>query len=126
MAHKILIVDDEEDVCRFTKSILEKTGKFEVTFLTQAFGIVGFVKNFQPDLILLDIMLPEKDGTEIAAELSNEPEIKNIPIVFLTALAQRVEVENNAGKIGGWDILAKPISTKDLISKIETILQKHP
>lgn len=126
MVHKILMVDDEEDVCIFTKSILEKTGKFEVAFLTQAFGIVGFVKNFMPDLILLDIMLPEKDGTEVAAELSNDPDVKNIPIVFLTALAQKAEVENNEGKIGGRDILAKPVSSKDLIAKIETILQKHP
>jgi CheY-like chemotaxis protein len=122
MALKILLIDDEEDVCVFTKSILEKTGKFEVAFLTQAFGIVGFVKNYKPDLILLDIMLPEKDGTEIAAELSNDPSVKNIPVVFLTALAQKAEVEYNDGRIGGRDILAKPISTKDLIAKIESVL----
>jgi CheY-like chemotaxis protein len=99
---------------------------FEVTFLTQSFGIVGFVKNYKPDLILLDIMLPEKDGTEVAAELSNDPAVKDIPIVFLTALAQKREVENNEGKIGGRDILAKPISSKELIAKIETVLHKHP
>ena len=124
MAFKILMIDDEEDVCCFTKSILEKTGKFEVAFLTQAYGIVGFVKNHKPDLILLDIMLPEKDGTEVAAELSNDPAVRDIPVVFLTALAQKTEVDRNEGKIGGRDILAKPIRTKDLIEKIERILEK--
>jgi CheY-like chemotaxis protein len=125
MVFKILMVDDEEDVCVFTKSILEKTGKFEVVFMTQAFGVAGFARNYRPDLVLLDIMLPEKDGTEIASELSHDPVLKDIPVVFLTALAQKTEVEQNKGRIGGRDILAKPIHSQDLIAKIETVLQRR-
>jgi len=119
---KILIIDDEEDICHFLKSGLERTKKFEVLTSTQADRGIVLAKTFHPDLILLDISMPEMDGSQVAEALRADTSTKDIPVVFLTALARKEEVEEGSGMIGGHLFIAKPVETKELIDRIESIL----
>lgn len=120
---RILIIDDEEDICKFSKSTLEKTGKFEVTFSTTAITGIGLAKSQRPDLILLDLLLPDMAGSDVAEYLLDEPSTCKIPIVFLTALAQKNDVDQSSGKIGGRFFIAKPVSSHELVNRIQSILK---
>jgi CheY-like chemotaxis protein len=119
---KILVIDDEEDICYFSKSILEKTGKFEVWASTDPQAGIKLAKSEKPDLIVLDINMPMIDGGGVAQSLADYDATKNIPIIFLTALLKKAEVEEGPGKIAGRFFLAKPVTPKELIDKIESIL----
>jgi len=120
--YKILIIDDEEEICRYTKSLLEKTGKFQAMTSTKGVEGLEMAKANSPDLILLDILLPDMDGSDVAARLFEEEATSKIPVIFMTALAKNDDMENGSGKIGGRFFMPKPINPKDLISRIESIL----
>lgn len=118
---KILIIDDEADICNFTKRVLDRTGKFE-TFATQdAEEGISIAKSKLPDIILLDINMPKLDGGEVAQELAQYQATSAIPIVFVTALLKKDEAEAD-GKINKHFFLPKPISADELVAKIEEIL----
>lgn len=125
MAKKILIIDDEDDFCYFVKLNLEQTGKFEVLVATNGAVGINLAKTQQPDLILLDILMPGMNGSEVAEILLNDTATRHIPVVFLTALAKKGEVEKSKGRIGGREFIAKPVTTEELIFKIESILGKE-
>jgi two-component system cell cycle response regulator/two-component system alkaline phosphatase synthesis response regulator PhoP/putative two-component system response regulator len=122
---KILIIDDEEDVCVYLKSILERTGKFEVFATTSPIEGIELAKTRHPDLILLDIMMPEMDGTYVAEQLHNKSSTRDILIVFVTVLAKQKDVEESGGLIGGHPFIAKPIQKEELVARIESLLQEH-
>lgn len=121
---KVLIIDDEEDFCHFVKLNLERSGQFEVLVATKAMAGIGMAKKNLPDLILLDILMPDMDGSLVAETLLQEPATKKIPILFLTALAQKNEVESSGGIIGGRTFLAKPITPDELVARINSVLEK--
>ncbi|MCX5696791.1 MAG: response regulator [Candidatus Omnitrophica bacterium] len=116
---KILIVDDEEDFTKLIKLNLERTGKYEVK--TENQGAFGFTtaKAFKPDLILLDILLPDAEGSEVASQLKDDEATRNIPIVFLTAIIAKQEVKESGGVIGGHPFISKPVDIKQLIEVID-------
>lgn len=121
---KLLIIDDEEDFCYFVKLNLERSGKFQVWVASHAQAGINSAKVNQPDLILLDILMPDMDGSQVAENLLLEPTTKNIPIIFLTALAQKKEIESAEGVIGGRAFIAKPVTPQELIARIEIVLGK--
>ena len=124
MKKKILVVDDEHNITAFLKSYLEDTGKFEVR--TENSGEKGFetAKNFHPDLILLDIMMKDMSGDGVADRVKNDPDLRKTPIVFLTGIVTKEEVEESGGKIGGYPYLAKPIlAMRELLDCIEANLR---
>jgi CheY-like chemotaxis protein len=125
MAKKILIIDDEDDFCYFVKLNLEQTGKFEVLVATNGPSGINLARTQQPDLILLDLLMPGMHGSEVAEALLNDSTTRHIPVVFLTALAQKREVEKSKGTIGGRQFIAKPVTPEELIFKIESILGKE-
>jgi CheY-like chemotaxis protein len=116
---KILIIDDEVGFTRMVKLNLEGTGNYSVRIENQ--GILGFdaAKEFRPDLILLDIIMPDMEGSEVAAKLRDDEATRNIPVVFLTAVVTREETEAEGNFVGGNTFLAKPVSMKVLITCIE-------
>lgn len=116
---KILIIDDEDAFTRGVKMNLELTGKYIVRVENK--GLLGLkaAKEFKPDLILLDIMMPDMDGSEVAEQLNEEDSCKNIPVVFLTALVTKKETNESFSDIGGHPFIAKPVNLKNLISCIE-------
>lgn len=122
---KILLIDDEEDFCYFVKLNLENTGKFEV--LTTTSGAKGIIiaSKEQPDLILLDILMPEMSGGQVAEKLRDSHKAAHIPILFITAIASRQHVQSEEGVIGGRQFIAKPVTPPELMAKIAGFLAKH-
>lgn len=116
---KILVIDDEPDFTKLIKLNLERTGKYEVR--TENNGLLGLTvaKEFKPDLIFLDVMMPYVDAGELGHKLEHDIETKSIPLVFLTAIVNKEEVEKSKGVIGGHPFIAKPVSAKELIDYIE-------
>jgi CheY-like chemotaxis protein len=111
----ILIVDDEEDVLKVTEKRLVDAG---YTVMTANGGREGLriAKKEQPDLILLDINMPDLDGGEVGQILKIDPDTKRIPIIFLTALVSRGEAA--APNIGGQCYISKPYDLKELLAAI--------
>jgi CheY-like chemotaxis protein len=121
---KILLIDDEEDFCFFVKINLEKTGKYEV--LTTSSGEAGLIMASKelPDLILLDIIMPDMNGGQVAGLLLDDPRTKDIPVLFITAIASRSEIQSQEGIIGGRMFIAKPVTTEELLIKIDSVLNQ--
>jgi len=119
---KVMIVDDEEHFLKITKINLEKTGKYEVRTLSDARDIISQVKSFNPDVILLDILMPKTDGVEVCKMLNADPAVSRIPIITLSALDTDKD-KLMMYKLGVVDFLVKPIEKDELIAKIEKALQ---
>lgn len=118
---RILIVDDDPDSTHLVKILLEKTGNYIVLEENDAAKAHGSARNFKPDVILLDIMMPETDGVEVAAQIEADPELQRTPIIFLTALVTEPEIKAGL-RIEGHQSLAKPINIPELIDRIEESL----
>src|SRR5438876_12177942 len=115
---RILIVDNDPDATHLVKVLLEMTGHYLVLEENDATKAHQSARNFRPDLILLDVVMPETDGGEVAARVEADPELHNTPIVFLTALVTRAEAKSGL-HIQGHSFLAKPVSIPELINAIE-------
>jgi CheY-like chemotaxis protein len=118
---KILIIDDEADICEFSKRMLERTGRFKALFTQDSEKGIDLAKSEKPDLILLDINMPKIDGGAVAQELSESSITKGIPIIFITALMKKEETDAE-GKVNKHHFLAKPVTSADLIGKIDKVL----
>ena len=121
---RILIVDDDPESTHLVKVLLEKTGGYLVLEENDANKAYQSAQNFRPDVILLDIMMPETDGGEVAAQIDADPELQRTPIIFLTALVTKPEIKTGL-RIQGHRSLAKPISIPELINGIEESLPAH-
>lgn len=116
---KILMVDDEVSFTRLTKRNLEAEG-FEVHTENKARQALPAAKMFRPDIILLDVMMPDGDGGEVAAQIAQEPDLKDTPVLFLTAAIKSSEIgHGGVGNIGGRFYIAKPVEIDHLVSYIE-------
>lgn len=116
---KILIVDDEKDVTEMVKMNLEGTGEYEVLAENNAVNVINVVRKFKPDLILMDVMMPEMDGGEIANQIKSDQGVKDTPIVFLTAAVTKEEAILQDNTIGGYPFMAKPVTINELLSCIK-------
>jgi len=114
---KILVIDDEPSILVLVTSRLKSKG-FEV--ITANDGDVGFemTTNQKPDLVLLDIMMPNMNGYVFLEKLKDRPEIKSIPIIMLTAKAQQEDIDR-AMKLGAKDAVIKPFTPEILIEKVQ-------
>jgi CheY-like chemotaxis protein len=122
MKKKILVVDDEAALTRMIKLNLERTGNYEVRTENIGGNAIEAIREFQPDLLFLDVMMPGVDGTEIADQLKNEEEFADIKFVFMTAIVSKKETDALGSEIGGNEYLAKPVKTEELIETIERVL----
>jgi CheY-like chemotaxis protein len=113
---RILIIDDEAGFTRLLKLTLERAGEFIVKEENDGARALETAKEFRPDLIFLDIVMPKADGGEVAAKLRAEPLLKRTPVVFLTAIVSKQEAQS--GDLGGYPFLAKPVSLDSLITCI--------
>jgi CheY-like chemotaxis protein len=115
---RILIVDNDLNTTHLVKVLLEKTGRYLVLEENDASKAQQSARDFRPDLILLDVVMSEMDGGEVAAQIEADAELYNTPILFLTALVTRAEAKSGLN-IQGHAILAKPVSIPELIIAIE-------
>jgi DNA-binding response OmpR family regulator len=121
---RILLVDDEASFTRLLKLHLEETGEFEVRVENQGSRAAVAAREFQPDLIFLDVIMPDSDGGEIALALKKDPAIGKVPVVFLTAILSKQEADDLGGYIAGNPFLAKPVSTREVIAAIRRQLSR--
>ena len=122
---KVLVIDDEVDFCYFVKKNLMRDGMFDVIIATNGQDGIELAKNEEPDIILLDLFMPDMPGEDVADALKENTVTADIPILFVTALATNDDViDNKDNKIGFNYILPKPIRTKKLIKTILNILSK--
>jgi DNA-binding response OmpR family regulator len=122
MPKKILVAEDEPDVL----SILEKKLKqndFEVLGLSKGKDILDSVKAFKPDLMVLDIIMPDIDGYSVAFLLREDKELKGIPIIFMTGKDLDYSgVQKRISELGYCDFISKPCAFEDLLKKVRQIV----
>jgi CheY-like chemotaxis protein len=123
MNTRILIVDDEGAFTRLLKMSLEARGGYEVRIENAGARAVAVAREFRPDLVLLDVVMPDIDGSRVAAQLHAEPGMEALPIVFLTAIVSRTELPAQGGVVGGHPFLAKPVTADEVIRCIEQHLR---
>lgn len=123
---RILIVDDEVPFTRMVKLNLEKTGDFEVRTENRASGAVSAAREFKPDLILLDVIMPGMDGGDVRNQFKRDRTLKQTPLIFLTATVSKREAGEGGFNSGGELFLAKPVSVENLIACINEHLPKAP
>jgi len=119
---KLLLIEDEEDIASVIKLQADLTGyKLHV----ETDGISGYraVEREMPDLIILDIMLPGQNGFDVCRKIKSHPELKNIPIIILTAKGEELDIVLGL-ELGADDYIVKPFSPKVLFSKIKTVLRR--
>jgi len=122
MKKRVMVVDDDAKLTSLLKRSLEKKGHYEVMVENRSTRAAQRVLEIMPDLIVLDIVMPDKDGGDVAQAIRENKRTKDIPIIFLTSIVSKEEQADHAGVIGGDKFLAKPVTADDLISEIEAIL----
>ena len=123
---RILLVDDEVGFTRLLKLNLERTNRYEVRVANWAEDAVPAAREFRPDLVLLDVIMPRMFGGDVAANLRADQSLRATPIVFLTAAVSKARVKEHGGVISGYPILAKPASVEEVINQIEERLPSSP
>ncbi|MFH1338858.1 MAG: response regulator [Candidatus Omnitrophota bacterium] len=117
---KILVVEDEQETLVHLSNILKRSS-YEVISTTKGSEAVGLVKSSSPDLVILDIVMPDMSGSEVAAALSEDPATAGIPIIYLTGILTKKE-ELSIKKTGRHFIMAKPTTGKEILEKVEQVL----
>ncbi len=119
---RVLVVDDEESILELLKYNLEKQG-YEVKTALDGERAIEIAKKFQPDLILLDIMMPKQDGVETCRQIRDTPELAQTFIIFLTARSEEYS-EVAAFDVGADDYITKPIKPRALMSRINALFRR--
>src|SRR6476469_9904776 len=112
---RVLIVDDESGFTRLLKLNLERTGQYEVCEENDGTKAWLLARDFKPDIIFLDIVMPKIDGGDVAQQIRSDPMFTKVPIVFLTAIVSEKE---GGQEIGGFPFLAKPVSLDAIVKSI--------
>ena len=120
--HRVLVVDDESDVTELLQYRLEQEG-YRVATLNNPLAFVAKVREFEPDLMLLDIMMPELSGIQLCRIVRADPSMKDIPVIFLSA---RGEVEDRIKGLeaGAEDYVSKPFNNNELMLRISKMLKR--
>lgn|SRR3989338_5564651 len=122
MRKKILIVDDEADILTLLEYNLDKAG-FEVVSAQDGPEAIELTKKKRPDLIILDIMLPSMEGTEVCKIIKKDEATSHIPVIMLTAKGE--EVDRIVGfELGAEDYITKPFSPRELILRVKAVLKR--
>ena len=119
MKKRVLLVDDEKSFTNLLQLNLEQTGHYEVRVVNWSEDALPTAKEFKPDIVLLDIIMPRMPGGNVVAQFEADPALKNVPIVFLTAAVQRSRVVEMDGIISGKPCLAKPATVEEIVAMIE-------
>ena len=119
---KVVHVDDDEDILTITRMSLELVGDFEVTQFNSAKDALNNLKSLQPDLFLLDVMMPDMDGPELLCELRKRPEFRDTPVVFMTAKAES-SIQNTPCGERALAYITKPFDPFALPEQLKSLLE---
>ena len=120
MSRKILIVDDEPNIVISLEFLMKREG-FQVSLAVDGEEALRKIAELQPDLVLLDVMMPKKSGFEVCQEIRANPAWNSIKIVMLTAKGRDTEVQKGMA-LGADAYVTKPFSTKDLVARVKSVL----
>lgn len=120
--YRILVVDDEEDILELLKYNLKKEG-YQVKTANDGIKAVEIAKTFIPDLVILDIMMPNQDGVETCRQIREIPELSQVFVLFLTARSEEYS-EIAAFEVGADDYIVKPIKPRALVSRISALFRR--
>lgn len=119
---KVLIVEDEQDIAQLVKHYLDKEG-FHPSIATTGPDALTFIRSIQPDLVILDLMLPQMDGLEVCKVLRHKAETARLPIIMLTA--KKEESDTVVGlELGADDYVTKPFSPKTLVARVKSLFRR--
>lgn len=125
MSPKVLVIDDEEGFTKILKMNLERNGAYEVHVENNSMNALAVARDFRPDVILLDIVMPGLDGGDIAAQFADHPYLRRVPVIMLTALVAQDETNPDAVvQAGAMNVLPKPVNMDLLVRCINNALQK--
>ena len=113
---RVFIVDDESGFTHLLKLTLEKTGRFIVQEENDGTKAWLAAREFKPDIIFLDVVMPKIDGGDVAKQITTDPLLEHVPIIFLTAIVSEREGGN---LIGGFPFIAKPVSLQAIVECID-------
>ena len=116
---RILIIDDEVTFTRLLQLNLEQLGAYTVRVENQGTQALAAAREFHPDMIFCDVIMPEIGGGEVAAQIHADAALAQTPIVFLTAVVSKQEASARGGMIGGHPYLAKPATVEEVVHCIE-------
>jgi len=119
---KILVVDDEKDIVELLQYNLEKEG-YKISAVFSGEQCLENVKSELPDLILLDLMLPEIDGLDVCKFLKNNPQTSHIPIIMLTAKGEETDIVLGL-ELGADDYIIKPFKVRELLARVKAVLRR--
>ncbi len=119
---RILIIDDEVGFTNLVKLNLQQTGRFVVGIVNESVDALAVAEEFKPQLILLDVMMPGKDGGELLAELEVNEQLKNVPVLFLTASTMNQLARAEQAVVQGRPVIAKPVLPQELIRRLDEVL----
>ncbi len=125
MKKRIFVIDDESDLTYMLKLSLESMGYYTVESENDPANAVRAARAFDPDLIVLDIMMPEQDGSEVASGFKADPLLKHTPVVFMTALVSQEDAPEGSCNSGGQTFLPKDISIDKLMACINAKIGGH-
>jgi phosphate regulon transcriptional regulator PhoB len=123
MPQKILVIEDDQDLCALLEYNLAQRG-YEVATIQRLNGAMDKVREVSPDLILLDVMLPDGDGFSFCRELRAEPPFADVPILFLTARSEEADKVEGL-EIGADDYITKPFSPRELMARVKAHLRRQ-
>ena len=122
MSKRILVVEDDRDLCELLEYNLSRSG-YQVQTAGRVSDAKEALKQARPDLVVLDVMLPDGDGFDFCRELRADPALRGMPILFLTARSQ--EIDKVLGlEIGGDDYITKPFSPRELLARVKAHLRR--
>jgi CheY-like chemotaxis protein len=119
MKKRILVVDDERWFTNLLKYSLETEGYYDVRQENEASRAVETARAYGPDLVILDLMMPEVEGSELAGRLRADPLLRDVPVIFMTALVTDADAPEGSCSRGGHTFLPKGVSVERLIECIE-------
>jgi CheY-like chemotaxis protein len=127
MLRRILLVDDEAGFTELLRMNLERGGLYEVRIENDSTKAVSVARTFQPDVILLDVVMPGMDGGDVQAALQNDPALSRVPVLMLTALVDSTELSEGAvAQAGSQMVLPKPVNLPLLFRVLDEILGEAP
>lgn len=120
MAKRILIADDEPNIVISLEFLLRREG-YEVVVATNGVAALDSVREQRPDLAILDVMMPQRNGFEVCQDLRGDPEMQGLRIIMLTAKGRDTEVAKGLA-LGADHYMTKPFSTRELVARVKALL----
>ena len=121
---RILVVDDNASLTSLVDHYLSKSGLYDVRVENRSSQALAAAQEFRPDLVLLDVDMPGKDGGAVAAQLAADRVLRHCPFIFFTSLISGSEAGQGEVMRGGWLYLAKPVEARVLLETVERVLRR--